>query len=281
MDDSQPVGAAGAAQIDREILARAAGLPLDAVEIVAEIDSTNRELMRRPGELPGGVLVLLAFRQVAGRGRRGRQWLSDPRKSLTFSVAYEHRRHPATPPLSGLSLAYGVALAETVSAYVEGIGLKWPNDLIRAGRKCAGMLVETRLSGDRERIVVGTGVNLELSPEIEQSVEQAIGGVFDPGVARPSSAEIAGRITRAYLDATDAFLGAGFPDLQARWARFDVLAGRRVRILEGGKVTLDGVADGLAAGGELRVLGPDGVVEVAVGEVSARLADAFVERGPR
>ncbi len=265
------------ASIDPVLLAQAAALPLDAVEVVASLDSTNRELMRRAAPPPpasgAAVRLLLAVEQFAGRGRQGRSFLSDPADSLTFSLAIDHRRVPGTPPLVGLSLALGVAVAQVAARYVEGIGLKWPNDLLRNGRKCAGMLIESRLSGMAERVVIGLGVNLRLPPALVQAIGQPACGLFDGLPTLPPRATLAGEFARALTDATLGFLQQGFADTAAQWARFDVLAGREVSILEDGRIRLVGIADGLDASGALRVRTASGTVSVAVGDVSARLGD--------
>jgi len=278
--------AATAAGLDAALIAAAAALPASCVEVVDSIDSTNKELMRRPAGPPGpggapAVHLLLAVQQVAGRGRRGRSFVSDPQDSLTFSVAIDHRRGALTPALVGLPLALGVAVAKTASAWVPGIGLKWPNDLLRNGRKCAGMLVETRLSGELERIVIGLGVNLRLPDALARAIDQPACGLFEPGAAMPPREELAARFARALIDAAERFLSAGFGDTAAQWAPFDVLAGREVTILEDGRAKLAGRADGLDPTGALRLrTSGGGVVAVAVGDVSARLSDLAGARGP-
>jgi BirA family biotin operon repressor/biotin-[acetyl-CoA-carboxylase] ligase len=269
---------AAAAGLDAGLLAERSGLPVACVEVVDAIDSTNRELMTRPlaqavaPEAPA-VRLLLADRQLAGRGRRGRVWLSDPADSLTFSVAVDHRRTPSTPVLAGLSVALGVAVAQAASAWAGGLGLKWPNDLLRDGRKCAGLLVESRIGGEVERIVAGLGVNIRLPDDIARAIDQPACGLFEPGAAVPRKEVLAGRLGRALIDATLRFLAHGFAGVAADWARFDVLAGRQVTILEAGRPTLVGRADGLDDTGALRLLTATGPVTVAVGEVSARLGD--------
>lgn len=269
---------AGRPGLDAGLLAEASGLPVSCVEVVDAIDSTNRELMARPMAKPGAqdgpvVRLLLADRQLAGRGRRGRVWLSDPADSLTFSVAVDHRRAPSTPALAGLSVALGLSVAQAASAWAAGLGLKWPNDLLRDGRKCAGLLVESRIGGEVERIVAGLGVNIRLSDDIARTIDQPACGLFEAGAAVPRKEVLAGRLGRALIDATRRFLAHGFADAAAGWARFDVLAGRQVTILEAGLPTLVGRADGLDDTGALRLLTADGPVTVAVGEVSARLGD--------
>ena len=103
------------------------------VDALDECDSTNSELLRRAeGGAPSGSVVV-ADRQSAGRGRRGRNWLSSPESSLTFSLLWRFSGNAST--LSGLSLAVGVALAQAMENLgAQGVCLKWPNDvLLRSG----------------------------------------------------------------------------------------------------------------------------------------------------
>lgn len=260
--------------LDPAEIARAADLPVECVEVVESIDSTNRELMERPREgLRSPATLLLAERQVAGRGRQGRSFVSDPRDSLTFSVALIRARSPDAPPLTGLPLVLGIAVAEVASRYAGGIGLKWPNDLQRDGRKCSGMLIETRTAADHDRVVIGLGLNLRMPAELAARIDQPATGLFEGVPDMPPRSALAGEFGRALIDAARRFFVAGFEDTARRWARFDVLAGREVTILERGAVVLSGRADGLDPTGALRVLTPGGAVSVAVGDVSVRPVD--------
>src|SRR5471032_3165365 len=116
-----------------------------AVEVVAETGSTNADLLGRINSLRCPVL-LIADRQTAGRGRAGRTWLSTPGATLTFSLAWRFKG--PLHHMAGLPLAVGVALAETMAALSVPVQLKWPNDLLRDGKKLAGILVETQLARD-------------------------------------------------------------------------------------------------------------------------------------
>jgi BirA family biotin operon repressor/biotin-[acetyl-CoA-carboxylase] ligase len=268
--------------MDPAAIARLAGLPAGDVEVVDEIDSTNAELMRRPfPAVPSRPRVLVALRQHAGRGRRGRTWLSDPDHSLTMSVVLHRRRGPASPPLTGMSLALAVSLAEELSGAVPGIGLKWPNDLLRDGRKIAGMLIETRQSADLERVVIGLGLNLIVPEGISRSVQQPVAGLFDGLAPVPGRARLAATLAATLIASGERFFEAGFADTALRWQRFDVLAGRELTILEKDIPVLQGRGDGVERDGALRVRTPAGVVPVSVGDVSARLAPAPPDRSGR
>ncbi|MDQ3272075.1 MAG: biotin--[acetyl-CoA-carboxylase] ligase, partial [Pseudomonadota bacterium] len=143
-------------------------LPGFTVEVLPTVDSTNTELMRRfraAGPTAAEPVLLVAEQQSAGRGRMGRAWQSRAGDSLTFSLGM------ALQPVdwSGLSLAVGISIAESLQPQVPAAGeprirLKWPNDLwltdARGERKLAGILVETASWGELRYVVIGVGINL-------------------------------------------------------------------------------------------------------------------------
>lgn len=156
-DAGVDAGSAGRA-LDPARIARAAGLPPAAVSVVDEVDSTNRVLMEAGWPpVPAAPVLLVARRQTAGRGRLGRTWISGGDDSLTMSVALELSLGDAGERLAALPVLAGVGLAECLADRVGDLALKWPNDLQRAGRKVAGLLCESRLFGDRVRVVAGLG----------------------------------------------------------------------------------------------------------------------------
>src|SRR5436309_8320655 len=150
------------APLDAAALRRAAVRPgglWREIEVVESTGSTNADLLARAlaGEPEGAVLA--AEEQRAGRGRMGRAWTSPPRAALTFSLLLK----PAVPPArrGWLPLLTGVAVAEAVTK-ATGVetGLKWPNDLLAADAKLAGILAEA--AGDA--VVVGIGLNVSTEP---------------------------------------------------------------------------------------------------------------------
>ena len=128
-------------------------LPGFSVEILPEVDSTNTELMRRAKEGRPDPILLIAERQLAGRGRQGRAWVGELGDALTFSIGLPYR--PAN--WSGLSLAVGLSLAESLGPEVQ---IKWPNDLWRLERKLGGILIEAASQGDQSYAVIGVGLNV-------------------------------------------------------------------------------------------------------------------------
>lgn len=254
------------------------------VEALAETGSTNRVLMDAPfGADPAPPRLLAAARQTAGRGRQGRGWVMEPGRSAAFSLALERRANGGRPAV-GLSIAAGVAVAAALAGLLDettsdrgldrGIGLKWPNDLQRAGRKIGGILVESRRApvggAQLERYVVGIGLNL-LAPRDEGgAIGQPAGGLFD-GESLPVSVErVIGRVAAEVIEAAALFFREGLAPFADDWHRFDALRGRQVAALVDGRAEATGIARGIDADGALLLDTAAGLKSVRAGEVSVR-----------
>lgn len=258
---------------------------------VDEIPSTNDALMEAAfGAVCAPATLLVAAHQTAGRGRRGRGWVSERGRSLTFSLALE-RLVDDTPPPAAASIVCGVAVADALAPWLPGIGLKWPNDLWAEAGKLGGILVETRRSAPLhagttrsiERLVVGIGINLAAPRDTRTA--PAARGLFElagpeggpdgrAGPAVRDDAEILiGCIAGDVVRALHQYFTAGAAPFIARWQRRDVLAGEAIVVLDGARVLARGRALGIDPGGALRLLGAHGVELVQFGEVSVRRAD--------
>jgi len=225
------------------------------LEVFRTIGSTNdraREL-KLYGR-PDGSLVI-ADEQTSGRGREGRKWYSAVDGGIWMSWI--------APPLpdrstgSTLPLLVGLAVAEAIEAECPGvdIGVKWPNDLLIDGKKCAGILCER--AGDR--VVVGIGINVRpFDADVAGSLPDAT-SLEDAGGMRVSRTLLVGRI----LSRLDRWVTAESPDrseLAAReLRRRDVLLGREVTVGGGGQI-VEGVARGIDADGALELQRPDGSI---------------------
>jgi BirA family biotin operon repressor/biotin-[acetyl-CoA-carboxylase] ligase len=234
---------------------------LASLDCVAEIDSTNAELLRRGGgqAVPA---VLIADAQHAGRGRFGRRWHSPRGANLYLSMACVLPRACA-----GFSLAMGIAGAEALHALGHAeVRLKWPNDLQARGAKLGGVLVE--LAG--ERAVVGLGLNLRMPAADAAPIDQPWIDLARLGDEAPRES-IAARVISHWLDAIDAFDAHGLAPFLARWDALDALAGREVRVIAGAE-EFTGRAGGIAPDGGLRVRLADGERVFHSAEVSLRAA---------
>ena len=231
------------------------------VEILPELDSTNSELMRRARAGRTEPILLLAERQTAGRGRLGRGWRSGAGQSLTFSLGLAL----APADWSGLSLAVGVALAESLHPAIQ---LKWPNDLWLADRKLAGVLIETAGSGEGETsryAVIGVGINLMAPPSDGLSTAPAGLAELLPGL---SAGEVLQRVAVPLVQAIQSFESLGFAPFQARFNARDALRDRAVALSDGSA----GTARGVNERGALLVHTAGAMISVTSSEVSVRPA---------
>lgn len=231
------------------------------VDLVDECASTNTLLLARADAAPSGA-VLVAERQTAGRGRMGRQWHAEPGASLTFSLLYKLPRGLAP---SGLSLAVGVAIAEALSKLgVDAVALKWPNDILRHGRKLGGILIE--LSGSSA--VIGIGVNLRLPANLPDDV-RANAAAVDLALDRNL---LLARLLESLHGVLDTFGIGGFAALRDRWSTLNAYAGAPVRILSAFAEAQEGLCAGVDADGALLLQTTQGIARVISGDVSLRAA---------
>ena len=253
-------------------------LPGFVVEVVDVIDSTNSELMRRARAGDSRPVLLVAERQTAGRGRLGRPWQSAQDAAQPLSLTFSLGLPLAPLDWSGLSLAVGVSVAESLDADGRvGIRLKWPNDLWTADdRKLVGILVETATvagasiaarpapaASQPRYVVIGIGVNigprggdgLRAPPAWLQEHRPAL-------TAAEALRALAAPLVRDVL----AFGEFGFTLFAERFAARDALFGREVELSDG----TTGRCDGVGAAGELRVVSATGLQSITSSEVSVR-----------
>jgi len=234
--------------------------------VLPVVDSTSRWLAAR-GD---GPCACLAEMQTAGRGRRGRNWSSPFGSNIYLSLLWRMESGP--PALGGLSLAVAVAAARALEALgVSAVGIKWPNDLFFDGRKLAGVLVE--VSGESSgpsRVIVGLGLNVRMPPVARAGVDQPLAELDElPGGGGVGRNDLAAALIRELERARVSFDESGFTSFAADYERLDVMRGRRVRVLEGGR-QFDGRAEGVDDNGQLLVRGLEGLKRFSGGEVSLR-----------
>lgn len=235
------------------------------VDHLPECDSTNSELLRRAANGAPSGLVVICDRQHAGRGRRGRHWLSAPGDSLTFSVLW---RRPERQDLSGLSLVVGLAVAQALEALdITGIGLKWPNDIWRENAKLGGILIETASGG--ESLVIGIGLNLRENPAWTHDAGRAVTSIEASGHLITREAVLASVLQRLAA-ALDQFSGLGFPPFREDWNRRDAFAGKPVE-LSGDCERIEGLCRGVGDEGALRLETPSGLISFNAGDLSLRI----------
>jgi BirA family biotin operon repressor/biotin-[acetyl-CoA-carboxylase] ligase len=241
------------------------------LRVVAETGSTNADVaaLARSGTAEGAVLV--AESQVAGRGRRGREWRSPPRAGLAVSVLLRPGGHGVTPDRYGwLPLLAGVALVQAVErvALVEA-ALKWPNDLLVGGRKCAGILAESVPDPVLPAVVLGIGLNVTLRPdELPRPDATSLALAGAAGTDRdPLLRELLRRLATWYGRWCAAGGDADGCGLAAEYRQRCATLGRTVRVDLPGGAADTGLAEDVDADGRLVLAGGAGRRVVAAGDV--------------
>jgi BirA family biotin operon repressor/biotin-[acetyl-CoA-carboxylase] ligase len=255
---------AAALELERTRLAVRAALTGSAqalaVHVIAATASTNADLLD-PAHWPETpACALLALEQSAGRGRSGRRWLSDG-GTLTFSLRWPFARGAAG--LLGLPLAAAVALTQALEDHaVSGLSIKWPNDLLRHGRKLGGILVE--VSGSVA--VVGIGLNIRLDPALAAALDQPATDL-QPLQGPPLDqnallAAVLNRLSPAMIE----FEARGFAAFRAEWMQRAAWLGRSVQLGDGLEGRLLGVDDS----GAVLLDTPNGIARGLAGDLSLR-----------
>jgi BirA family biotin operon repressor/biotin-[acetyl-CoA-carboxylase] ligase len=248
------------------------------VRVVDRCSSTNAlllaELKARGQRAAGHPVLLAAEAQAAGRGQRGRRWLSARGAGATFSIL---RRMRCTPQLlSGLSLAIGVAAARALRALgARDVALKWPNDLLagEGGAKLGGILIETRIQEREIAAVVGIGINCRPVRDLEVRLRRRLAALDELVRPAPARNAVIAAVAREVLAALDSYETAGLPAFAGEWRALHAHEGRRLRVRLADGSTVSGIAAGLAPGGALRLQTRAGTRDVASGRIlSSRTA---------
>jgi BirA family biotin operon repressor/biotin-[acetyl-CoA-carboxylase] ligase len=244
------------------------------LEVLFEVDSTNTRLLGLPAPPFGRADVCLSELQQAGRGRRGRPWVTPFGGSIALSLAWALR--DAARANSTLSLAVGVAVCRaTERCGARDIKLKWPNDIWFEDRKVGGVLVELRTeAGGPAHVVIGVGLNLWLSAEARRDIETdgarvaALADACRAGIARN---RLAAALLEELLSMLKDFERDGFAPFREEWRALDALGGRAARVLAADGA-VEGIARGVDADGALILESGGRLQRFVSGEVSLRLA---------
>lgn len=231
------------ARLDAHLIERGLGVARVGRSVICfdEVDSTNDVGRDSAGQEGADGLVVTAEFQRRGRGRQGRQWLSEAGKNAMLSAVLLDSA--GALPHEGLTIAAGLAVAEGIE---DGCGLechlKWPNDVLLEGAKVAGVLVERETADPEPCMVVGIGVNVNAAPAADK--------VDHPAT---SLAESLGHdveridLVRALLRRLDRWVailtGGGFQDLHTAWISRCGMVNQRIRVVCAGQPSEGRVLD--------------------------------------
>lgn len=244
---------------------------LDVFEVLLSVDSTNTYLFDRAASLMGQRCVVMAEQQLAGRGRRGRQWVSPFGKNIYVSMLSSF--NGGLHLLGGLSLVCAIAVRRALTSVgVPNVQVKWPNDVYIGGKKAAGILLEvTGEYNSHCQVVMGIGVNMSLSDDEAQAIEQPWVAVKDicPHVSRH---DLSVTLINELLSVVREFEQEGFTPFQHEWSEHDVFHNEAVRVVAPSS-SLDGTVYGVNRKGELLLQTDVGMQTITAGELSVRLVD--------
>jgi len=240
------------------------------LEVHAQIDSTNSYLMEkaRTGIATGH--VCLAEQQISGKGRRGRSWISPFGSNIYMSIYWQYALGLAE--LSGLSLASGFSVAKALEAEgLQGIGLKWPNDVVWDRRKLAGMLLEVvGEQGGPSKVVLGLGLNTGMTTDQAAAIDQPWVDLNRiPGGKDLSRNRLVAKLLNTLTDTLSQFEGVGNGSLADDWKHYDVHYGKRV-VLKTGSRTIKGVHRGIDSSGAIQIQIGNKIESFHGGEISLR-----------
>ncbi len=225
------------------------------------IDSTNDLALSAVAGPDKTGIVFVARHQLAGRGRRGNAWLSPAGENLTLSMLL--RLAGPDELASGFSLLVGLALRDVVARLLPSMvqaAVKWPNDVLLDGKKCAGILVESRRGPDGQLgVVLGVGLNVHTTAfptDLPDATSLRASGAPLEALAFE---DLVLELLAALEERTARYLSAGLAPSLAELRQHDFLLGKRIRV-----GAIEGVADGIDERGRLLIRNSLGLVEATL-----------------
>jgi len=235
---------------------------LAKIEIFDSINSTNTYLLAKAKQEIVSGLVCLAEQQTQGRGRLGRSWYSPRGTNIYCSMLWHFKN--TMQDISGLGIAVGVMVVNALRQYGirSGLQLKWPNDVLGAGRKLSGILLERSA---QSAVVIGIGLNLD----VQQAKEKNWIDVMEL-TGRPAERNLlTGLLLNEMLQKLPLFAERGLSLFLAEWQQYDALRDKNIMISMP-KQNIYGIMRGINEMGELLLENEKGMQCFRYGEVSVR-----------
>lgn len=242
---------------------------LRRLRVEERVASTNDEVMALMRAEPVSGVVCLAEEQTAGRGRRGRDWMSPLGGNFYGSVGWAFAEGIAA--VEGLSLAIGVAVVRALRRYgLSGVQLKWPNDIVVGEAKLGGVLIELQAEAEGPCVVVvGLGLNLHLPENAAELLQRAVTDVASLAQQPLRRNELGALLLEEILQLLAVYPQQGFSGVREEWLAYDALRDQPVTVT-GLDRPLSGLARGVNAQGALMVETESGAIALHGGEVSLR-----------
>lgn len=245
---------------------------LQKCEIFDELPSTNDYLMQTVKDKATHGHVCLAERQTAGKGRRGRVWLSPFGTNIYLSLLWQFSNDLSK--LAGLSLVVALAVIKALEQYGvrEGLVLKWPNDVLWHGKKLAGILIETRgESNEHLTAVIGIGLNVKMPKMIGENISQPWADLSQIVNGIIHRNQLAGLLLDHLCSVITQFNREGIKPFIKQWREYDITLDKKVS-LQTSTEKFSGIARGIDETGCILVENAAGKIEhFSIGEISLRL----------
>lgn len=251
--------------LDASIISQQSGVEVESHQVLG---STNQHLLDKAALLTKGHSCFAEY-QTAGRGRRGKQWVS-PYGSHLYTSSY-WRLDAGIQAASGLSLVIGIAAARTLKDNgISHAQLKWPNDIYVDGKKIAGVLVEMiATAGGECHLVIGLGLNVNMPMQSGLRIDQAWTDMAKQLTVLVDRNQLASTYLQHLISILTEFEDCGFAGFVDEWNSLDAFQDEAVEVVLGSK-SKQGIARGVDGTGAL-LLEIDGVISPQTGgEVSLR-----------
>ncbi|WP_395373794.1 biotin--[acetyl-CoA-carboxylase] ligase [Marinicella sp. W31] len=223
--------------------------------------STNTEVVNNS--------ILIADHQSQGQGRSGRTWITPPGQSLCFSYCRLLPQDPQT--LSGLSIVTALSVIHALQPFdrVDGVQLKWPNDIYRLGKKAGGILLQLEPAhNNMHRMVIGVGLNWCAHQQLLDEIDQPCTNLVE-NVENLDRAEFLTVLLNRLHTNVEQFLSHGLAEFLQDWRKYDFLHDKKIRIRHGLR-SIEGQYQGLNSQGMLTIENNNELMTLASGEVSVR-----------
>ena len=252
-----------------ESLQQMAGKQGFRAQLKHECSSSNDEIMalaRQSADLAHKALCVAHF-QTKGRGRQGRSWVNRQGECLMFSLGWAFDKPQYE--LGSLALVAALACRRALADIGLDVNIKWPNDLVVANDKLAGILIETARVENRTVAVIGIGINFVLPKEVENAT--SVQALFQTASKQGVSVKTLLNAVLAQLDALlNEYAQNGFASCVGEYDAANRDTGRPVLLLQEGRIVHEGVVKGVDAQGALRLLTDNGEKTIVSGEISLR-----------
>lgn len=241
------------------------------IELKQSIYSTHDFLLNEQAHLLKTGTVCLAEHQSAGRGRRGRKWVSPFGANIYLSLCWRFELAPTQ--LMGLSLSLATFVAKALRHYgiTHGLSLKWPNDIYWNGQKLGGILVDIiGEANDSCTVVASLGLNVRLPGHAIDEIDQPVTDIRQIVGQPVSRNQLVGLLLDQIFIGMHTFSKQGFAPFRSDWAALDLTKGKQVT-LQTNTSAISGVAKGVTERGEVLLETAEGLKAYQSGDISLRV----------